>query len=317
MTWIALLLVVALLGTIGGTLAMRGPWGPEGPVGAWLVLVFPGLIVAGVLLVFASRGMLDFLPGGRPGQFAGVVGMLVLFGTALFASLDAHNRIWPQLMAAVPYLILAGCFAIALGKWKWLAASTLGAAALAGWVLILIGITMSVRQSAAESAARVAEEAQREQGYEAEEVTEYRSLPADVPLGRVLRFTWSRNAAVKEEARRRVAEWPGRTEELVRLVDASSEMAIDYLALPDSQVTAELGPAWGRMMERRCESMQFMQYEEDASRRSSDLRRLFDGAEKIQRAGGDLKAPLRCWVELLKKSKHSGGMTAQVERLLR
>ena len=59
-----ILLVLAFLITITVTVMTRQPSGPEGPVGAWIVLLIPCLFLAILVFVMAGKGFLNFLPGG-------------------------------------------------------------------------------------------------------------------------------------------------------------------------------------------------------------------------------------------------------------
>ncbi len=105
-------LVLAFLSTIAVTILTQQPTGPEGPVGAWLVLVIPCLFIAILVFAMAAKESLNFVPGGRLIQFVIAVGILITFSTVIFGLLGRYNSVIQGLFIAVPYLILAGCAAI-------------------------------------------------------------------------------------------------------------------------------------------------------------------------------------------------------------
>ncbi len=140
-------LVLAFLSTIVVTVMIQQPWGPEGPVGAWLLLVIPCLLVAILVFALVAKGSLNFIPGGGLVRFIIAVGILITFSTVLFGIIDGHNSVIQGLLIVVPYLILAGCAAIIHQSGfpnprlvQLVAAILLGGAALTGWGLAGKGV---------------------------------------------------------------------------------------------------------------------------------------------------------------------------------
>jgi hypothetical protein len=111
-TFLNVVLVLALLSTLWGTFTMRLASGPEGPVGAWLLFLFPCLLITILVMTFAGKGLMSFVPGGRFVQILAAAGIVITLGTAYFASLDKHNSVLPVLLNSVPYLLLIGCAAL-------------------------------------------------------------------------------------------------------------------------------------------------------------------------------------------------------------
>ena len=179
-----------------------------------------------------------------------------------------------------------------------------------------VGAFVTLREKAAEDSRRYAQHQADEQAYETEEVNEYRALPADAPLGAVLRFIWGRSETVRAEARERVSHWPELDDELIQLLDNKDSWAISYVASVYEKPPAKLAPAWGRMLEYQLSAYNVIQYEQYAANREPELRTFFDGARKIQAAGGDLRPQLRPWYELLHKSKGLDGLAASVKTML-
>jgi len=302
---------------------MRLSSGPEGPVGAWLLFLFPCLLITIIVITFAGKGLLSFVPGGRFVQFLAAAGIVITLGTAYFANLDKNNSILPILLNSVPYLLLIGCAALIHRHnfsdprlVNWIAGILLGGAAVAGWTLTGVGALLALREKTAETSQQYAQHQANEQVYEAQEIEEYRALPADAPLGAVLHFAWGRSATVRAEARERISHWPELDDALIQLLDNKDSWAINYVALLYEKPPAKLAPAWGRMLEYQLSAWNVLQYEEYAAKREPELRPFFDGARKIQGAGADLRPQLRPWYELLRKSKGLDGLASSVKVML-
>ncbi len=314
------LLFLALLSTIGASAGMRGHWGPEGPVGAWVLFFFPCLLAAILLATFASRSMLDFVPGGRPVQFVAAAGILVALSVAFLGTLDGKEDVLTRALGATPYLILFGCLVLIHRAQlpavaAWIPTILLGVAALAGAGVIGFTAAASVKSSFEQSAERSQKEQASETEFERQEVAEYEALPADAPLASLLRLTWSRNAKVKALARQRVAQGAGLDDAPNDLLVAGNEDVIHYVSFVYEKPSAKLAKGWAAMLERQRKAWDVLQYDEHAGKWEPNLSAYFEGAEKLQRAGGDLKPQLRSWYELLSKSKGLGNVAAFVKTL--
>lgn len=313
-----ILLLLAFLSSIVVTVALRQPWGPEGPVGAWVLFVFPCLFVAVLLIALASKGLLTFLPGGRVVHYAAAAGIIVALLASFFGSLDRQNVTITFLLEAVPYLVLAGC-AAALhhsGVGRPAAAAILGLAALAGWGVTATGLLLSVKGSIERSAEQAQQVEARELRYEQEELAEYAKLGADPPLSQLLGFTRARNSGLRSEVCGRVSGRATLDDDLISLLDADNQNAIDYIAFVYEKPPARLAPAWGRMLELKLREWDSLQYDEYAGKWEPNLSAYFEGAMKIQRAGGDLRLQLRVWHAHLQKSKGLENLAAFVGTLL-
>ena len=323
MTFLNVVLVLAFLSALWGTFTTRLALGPEGPIGVWLMVLFPCLLITVLLMTLAGKGLMTFVPGGRFVQILAAMGIVIILGTAYFANLHKQNPVVSILLASVPYLLLIGCAALIHRPnfsdprvATWIAGILLGSAVLVGWGFMGLGAFITLREQTAETSQRYAQHQADERAYEAKEVNEYRALPADAPLGAVLGFIWGRSATLRAEARERVSHWPDLDDALIQLLDDKNTGAINYVASIYEKPPAKLAPAWGRMLEYQLSAYDVIQYEEHAATRESELRPFFDGARKIQQAGGDLRAQLRPWYELLRKSKGLDGLAASVKTML-
>lgn len=309
-------------------LATRGSTGPEGPVGAWLLGILPFLLSAAILVLACSRGLFDGLGVTRPLQYAASLGIPLALVLLMFLPLSDKSAPVALLSLVGQAAIISG-FIIAVhgGAWaaqpggRWTLTALLGTASLAGWGLVAFGIvqfTVGEYQSALRDVQEIQD---REAHYEAEEVVEYRALPPDVPLGRLLRYTWSRNEAIARECRARVAARPDLDEELIRLLGETGSFYLDnavtYVAIVYEHPPARLAAAWAAMLDEQLASWQTRLLNDDyAGKWEPNLQSYFEGARKLQAAGGDLRPALRRWHGLLVQCKGLGGLARVVADLL-
>jgi hypothetical protein len=160
-------------------------------------------------------------------------------------------------------------------------------------------------------------EAERESEYEAQEVAEFRALPADAGLAAVMRYTWSRNATVSAEARARVNAWPGLEDAMIELLNQDSDSVVTYVSHVMEKPPARLAPAWGAMMERQLKHWDVLQHDEYAGKWEPNLSGYFEGARKIQESGGDLKLQLTDWHVFLRKCRGLENLASYVGGLIR
>lgn len=318
-----ILLVLAFLFTIAGTVVSQQSMGPEGPVGGWILLVFPCLALVILFFVLAGKGSLDFILGGRVIQILAMGGIVVTFGVAMLAAFGRHDSLVQGLLIAIPYLILAGFAGIIHHSVfsnprlvHLITTILLGGATLAGWGLVGRGIVLYVKKDLERSALRAQKFREQEQQHEQWEIDEYAKLADSASLAALLRFTWSRNAQVRQQARERVSRFPGLDDNLIELLDLDYEDAISYIAKVYENPPARLAPAWGNMLERELKKWDSLQYDEYAGKWDLNLRPYFEGAQKIQLAGGSLHEELQLWHQHLQKCKGLGGLANFVESLL-
>ena len=75
-------------------------------------------------------------------------------------------------------------------------------------------------------------------------------------------------------------------------------------------------PIAGRMLEGRLKKWNTLQYDENAGTWEYNLKPYFEGAQKIQLAGGTLRTELESWHKHLQKCKGLGSLAIFVESLL-
>jgi hypothetical protein len=322
-TILNILLLLAFGSTIAVTVMAQQPSGPEGPIGAWLVLAIPYLFLAILVVVMVAEDSLNFVSGGRPVQVVIAVGIFITFSIALFAILGRYNGVIQGLLIAVPYLILAGCAAVIHHSDSpnprlvhLVAAMILGGAALAGWGLAGTGALLCMKEDLERSALRAQREREQEDQREQWEVAEYAKLDDSRSLYALLQFVWSRNDQVRRQAREQVSHFPGLDDKLIELLDQDCKEAVSYVANVHENPPAKFAPAWGRMLERQMERWDSLQYDEHAGTWEQNLIAYFKGAQKIQLAGGSLRTELLPWHQHLQKCRGLGNLADFVRDLL-
>lgn len=318
-------LVLAFLSTIAVTIMTRQPTGPEGAMGIWLVLMIPCLFLAILVFIMVGKGLLDFVPGGGLVQFITAVGILITFSMAILGTVDRHNYNWAiqGLVITIPCLILVACTVIIhqadfpnLRLVHWAAVILLGGAALVGWGLAGTGIVYYIKKDMERAARQAQEEREQEDQREQWELAEYAKLDDSASLYALLQFIWSRNDQVRGQAVERINRYPGLDDKLIELLDKDCKEAISYVVDLYENSPAKFAPAWGRMLERQLKKWDSLQYDEYAGTWELNLTNYFEGAQKIQLAGGSLHDELLLWHKHLLKCKGLEGLAAFVKDLL-
>lgn len=307
------------------TVLTQQPSGPEGPIGVWLGLLIPCLFAAIILFILVAKGLLSFIPGGGPVQFIIAFGILITFSIAIFGTVNRHNYNWAiqGLVITVPSLILAGCTVI-IHQTDFpnprlvhlTAAILLGAAALTGWGLAGKGIYLYMKNEMKQANLQAQKESEQEDQNRQWEAAEYAKLDDSASLNAFLRFIWSRNEQVRQQAREKVALFPGLDDKLIELIDLDCDEAVSYIAKLYEDPPVKLAPAWGRMLKRKLKKWDSLQYDEHAGNWELNLKEYFIGAQKLQHAGGSLRDELLSWHMFLQNCKGLGNLAAFVENLL-
>jgi hypothetical protein len=318
-----ILLIMTFLSTIGGIALLKQASGPEGPIGACIVFVIPCILITIMFLIFAAKGMMHFIPGGRPVQFIAAVGIIIVFGISLFGSVDHGDSIPQKLLLVLSFLLLAGSIFVIhqinmqnKNLANWIGIILFGGGALIGWGLTCKALFFYMQKSLNESIMQAEEEDEWEGEFIQKQADEYAALETDSPLFKLLGFTVSANKQVQQDARNRVKSYPKLDEQLIELLDVNNEEAIKYIANAYETPPATLAPAWGKLLERKLKTWDSLQYDEHAGKWELNLRDYFDGAKKIQDSGGNMKPQLQLWHDHLKKCKGLGNLTDFVKTLL-
>ena len=235
---VAIVLVGICLGLL--TSVRHAYWGPEGPVGGWLLLVpYLGLVIVLVTALLVARGIFSWVPGGRGTRVASWVGLLITFLVSGYYSMSEVETKYEQFAALFGWLLVAGCF-VAVNfppstTVRTLITATLGLGTLAGWVQIAVWLTeyTSEQSQLAESKIAHEQEVQDQRG------AEFRALGKDAPLWNYFGYMYISNEELRKECHEIIAGRADRDEKLVEY------LGNEILASDATRYIAEFHPAPG------------------------------------------------------------------------
>ena len=293
-------------------------WGPEGPVGGWLLLVPYLLMAAAVSAALIAWGTFSWVPGGRLTCFSIWVGLLVAFAVSGYYSMSEFESKYEQFAALSGWLLLAGCF-IAVNAAPSTAArmaiiATLGLGGVAGWVQVAVWLSEYSQEKAQLAESRIAHEQEFQESQEAE----FRALGKEAPLWRYLGYMYISNEEVRKKCHEIIA---GRADRDAQLVEY---LGSEILASDATRYIGEFHPAPGPALvpafARRSDLVLSRISEIDAgsdqiSERSyADIRDIIRAAARIQKGGGDLTPQMEAWRSYLKRFKNTADLVAEIER---
>jgi len=315
-------LAFAFLFTLPALIPAAKSSGPEGPVGAFIIPIPSGILLAIILSALIARGRFDWVPGGRVLCYLLLPGMLVGMAAAMLATFVRQQTILSFLAGISPMPIIAATLWSIHGfesvippiAGRLAAVIIFGGFAAGGWGLMLYGLFVWFKNTMDAAAADAAREQADYEARKAAAIAEFRALPADAPLDSLLSYVFAADEDVERECRERVAARSNLDEELIeRLKTASNDITIAYIANAAKTVSPRLASAYAGVMERTLEGWRStIENDPYVGKSEIDLRRLIDGADRIQSAGGDLRPQLRAWEESVSKSKVLGGLAMQI-----
>jgi len=303
------------------TMSMRhAHWGPEGPVGAWLVLIPYVLAAAAVTAALIVRGALSWVPGGRWTCFFLWVGLLVAFSASGYNAMSDPETKVEQFAGLSGWLLLAGC-GIAVNAVPSIAAkaaivATLGAGAVAGWLQVALWFGDYAEEENQAAANRIAHEQEFQKGLD----DEFRALGKDAPLWKYMGYMYLSNEELRRECLEIIA---GRADRDARLAEylgneiLASE-ATRYIAEFHPAPGPPLAPAFGRRSALVLSRISEVEAgSERLSERSySDIRDIIRAEARIQKGGGDLAPQMEAWRSYLKRFKNTADLVTEIDQTL-
>ncbi|MCP3915940.1 MAG: hypothetical protein GY711_10330 [bacterium] len=318
-----ILLGLALISAILAIVSSFSPTGPEGDWGTVYIAMLATLLFGVLLLVLSIRGEMDSIPGGGFVQFLTAIGLLTLFMISLMGASDCDNRALRGLLISTPFLLLAGGLIAINGAslparhiTVWVARGLLGGGGIIGWGLAVAGFSTYMKESQAKLEAKQREVQEQDDQNRREEAARFEEIGKDASLVKLLQYMFSQNPDIRQSARKRITDFPDLDECLIELLNGKSEDVVDYIAKVHEAPPKKLETAFGAMLERKQKSWSFIQHEDNPGNRASDLTVYFQGAGRIQQAGGDLRPQLQLWHALLLKCRGLEGLAATVQALL-
>ena len=318
-------LLNAALGLAGLNLALlfsvrHAHWGPEGPVGAGLLLVPYVGIAAAVLGTLVARGALAWLPARRLMSLALWTGVVIAFAVSGYYAMSDPETTFEQVAAFSGWLLLAGCF-VAVNATSSIAAraviiATLGVGGAAGWLQAAAWLNdhFAAKEQAAESG--IAHDREFQEQLEAE----FRALGKEAPLWKYFGCMYNSNQEIRKECLETIAARADRDARLIEYLDS------EILAGDATRYIGEFhpapGPALASAFGRRSDLVlsQISDLEADSKqlgeRSYADIRDIVRAAIRIQNGGGDLTPQLDAWRRYLKRFRNTADLVAPIEQTL-
>ena len=294
-------------------------WGPEGPVGAWLILVPYLFISAAVTAILIVRGSLAWVPGGRWTAFALWLGLLVAFMVSGYYAMEKPETNRQQLIALSGWLLLGGCFVavnlLPSTAAKAVVVATLGLGGVAGWVQV--GAWLADYSAANTQLAE--SKISNEQEYEERRNAEFRALGKDAPLWNYFGYMYLSNEPLRNECHEIIANRADRDASL------NEYLGNEMLAPDATRYIGEFHPAPGPVLAPAFalrSDLLLSRMAEDAGRDKisdrdyDDIRDLIRAAARIQKGGGELAPQMLAWRNYLERFKNAAELVAEIDKAL-
>ena len=309
----------------GGGLALIGSvrhahWGPEGPVGAWLLLVPYVLIAAAVTATLIARGTFSWVPGGRWACILIWLGLLVAFMVSGYYAMSDPGTRFEQFAALSGWLLLAGCL-VAVNADPSFAAkaaivATLGVGGAAGWLQAAAWLNDYFEAKEQAAVNGIAHDREFQEQLEAE----FRALGKEAPLWKYFGYMYNSNPEVRKECQDIIAARADRDARLIEYLDSET------LASDATRYIGEFhpapGPALASAFGRRSDLVLSRISDLDADsnqlgeRSYADVRDVIRAAIRIQNGGGDLTPQLEAWRRYLRRFRNTTDLAALIEETL-
>jgi hypothetical protein len=295
-------------------------WGPEGPVGGWLLLVPYLFMAAAVTAALIALGTFLWVPGGRLTCFAIWVGLLVAFAVSGYYSMSGSESKYEQFAALSGWLLLAGCF-VAVNAAPSIAArtaiaATLGLGGVAGWLQVAVWLSEYSAEKAQLAESRIAHEQEFQDSQEAE----FRALGTEAPLWGYLGYMYISNEELRKECHEIIARRADRDAQLVEYL-GSETLASDatrYIGEFHPAPGPALAPAFARRSDLVLSRISEIDAGSDqiSERSYADIRDIIRAATRIQKGGGNLTPQMEAWRSYLKRFKNTAELVAEIDQIL-
>jgi len=242
-----LLMTLAALCVLTLHIVSTGSSSPDAKIPLALMTIPPVIAVAIVLAVAVVRGVFPPVPISLWVLALGWCGVVASTWILLALSIDPHSGMWRPVAGAAVYLLLAACVVAIHGASgaippaiRMLATGFLGLIATGGLAVGGFGIWGIAVKGPEEN--RVA----AEQIKLSEARWEFDHIEEGAPMWRYLGYIDSAEPTIRQKARERIANWPGRDEALAAEMHSWFREVASYIASAEAQPNAKLGPEFGR-----------------------------------------------------------------------
>ena len=318
-------LLNAALGLAGLNLALlfaarHTYWGPEGPVGAGLLLVPYVGIAAAVLAILVARGGFAWVPGGRWTSVAVWTGLVIAFAVSGYYAMSDPETTFQQVAAMSGWWLLVGCF-VAVNATSSITAraiviATLGLGGAAGWLQAAAWMNehFEAQNQAAESG--IAHDREFQQQLEAE----FRGLGKEAPLWKYFGYMYNSNEDIRRECQEIIATRVDRDARLIEYLgnEILASDATRYIAEFHPAPGPALAPAFGRRSDLVLSQISDLVAGSNqlSDRSYADIRDIIRAAVRIQNGGGDLTSQLEAWRRYLARFRNAADLMTPIEQAL-
>ena len=295
-------------------------WGPEGPVGGWLLLIPYLFTAATVTAVLIALGTFSWVPGGRVTCFLVWFGLLVAFTVSGYYSMSEGETKYEQFAALLGWLLLAGCF-VAVNAAPSIAArtaivATLGLGGVAGWLQVAVWLTEYSAGQAQLEESKIT----HEQEFQKQQEAAFRALGKEAPLWKYFGFMYLSNEAVRKECHEIMAALPERDAQLIEYLgnEILASEATRYIGEFHPAPGPVLAPAFARRSDLTLSQIPEVNTGSDqiSERSYADIHDLIRAAARIQKGGGDLTPQMEQWRSYLKGFKNTADLVAEIDQAL-
>lgn len=312
---------IVLLGACFASLSLvrNAYWGPEGPVGGWLLLLPYLFMAALVTAALIALGTFSWVPGGRWTCFALWLGLLVTFSVSGYYSMSFETK-YEQFAALSGWLLLAGCLVAANAapskRAKAAIVATLGLGGVAGWLQVVVWLSEYSAEKAQVAESRIAHEREFQDRREAD----FRALGKDAPLWNYFGYMYISNDELRKQCHEIMASRADRDASLVEYLgnEILASDATRYIGEFHPAPGPALAPAFARRSDLSLSQIAEVNAGSDqlSERSYADIKDIIRAATRIHKGGGNLTSQLEGWRSYLKRFKNTAELVAEIDQTL-
>lgn len=280
---------------------------PEGPVGAHLITLPLALGQAGAVALALAAGAVHGLGAATPWLYGALPGQLVALTVLPVLALEPRNG--ARSRAAVVLAVLGAALLVdghslapnspALQRVG--AVLVVGVAAI-GYGMLIALFMQQQRNAIASARADVARQSDFEARQAEWQLGEWSKVPADAPLWRLVQFTHVFHPDVKRECLERIAALPDLDRAMTETLETGwAEESLAFLRDHYPRSRAALAPALARFLDAECDRWRSTLH--GATLPGSyygNVVKFVEAAAKVQEDGGDMRASMARWAEMLR-----------------
>jgi hypothetical protein len=297
---------------------------PEGPVGAHLVTLPLALAQAGAIALAVLAGAVRgigvspaWIYALLPGQ---LIALTVIPVLALEPSEGARSRVGVVLAILGAALLVDGHALAPEVPWvQRIGALLVALVAAIGYGMLIALFVQQQKNAIARTNADVARQSEFEVQQAAWQLGEWQKVPLDAPLWRLVQFTHVFHPDVKRECHERIAALQDLDGAMAETLGTGwAEESLYYIRDSYPRSRAALAPALATFLDAECPRWRGSL--DGASIPGSyfaKLAKFIEVADKVQQDGGDMRATMARWEELLRGRRGLETLAAQARELAR